>query len=71
MDEDIVKPENWKKENSKRYTATFYHSGTNGTLCFAVTVENYVHRISLLYIKNLEKLYHLNLTDIVDRCSIK
>ena len=70
IDTDFIKPEDWKQENSKNYTAIFYHGRTNGTLCFAVTVENYVHRISALYIKNLEKQYRIDLSAIVDRCTI-
>jgi hypothetical protein len=68
---NFLEPKEWKQENSKNYTAIFYHGKTNGTLCFSVTVENRVHRISALYMKNLERQYRIDLSIIVDKCTIK
>ncbi|MDR1363564.1 MAG: hypothetical protein LBJ35_05895 [Spirochaetaceae bacterium] len=66
----FIKPENWKRSNSKKYNAGFYHGSTNGTLCFQVSVEGDIHKISGLYIKNLERQYHVNLSPIVNNCAI-
>jgi hypothetical protein len=70
IETNFITSENWKQVDSKHYTATFYHSKTNGTLCFTVIVENRVHKISSVYIKNLEKRYRVDLSVIVDRCTI-
>jgi hypothetical protein len=45
----FINPEDWKRENSEKYNATFYHGKTRGTICFEVSVEGNVHRISTLY----------------------
>jgi hypothetical protein len=66
----FIKPENWKRMNVKNYTARFYHGATNGTLCFDVVVDNSVHKISALYIKNLERQYATDLSGIINKCTV-
>jgi hypothetical protein len=66
----FIKPENWKRPDSEKYNVTFYHAKTNGTLCFHVCVDGSVHKISNLYIKNLEKQYNINLSPIINQCAI-
>jgi hypothetical protein len=67
---NFIKSENWKRENSKIYTAKFYHGSTNGTLCFQIYADNNGRRMSALYIKNLERLYRVDLSGIVSRCAV-
>jgi hypothetical protein len=66
----FMKKENWKRRDLKQYTARFYHGTTNGTLCFEVYAEGDIHKISALYIKNLERLYGVKLSLIVDKCAV-
>jgi hypothetical protein len=67
---NFIKNENWKQENSNIYNVKFYHVSTNGTLCFQIYADNNVHRISALYIKNLEKLYGVDLSVISSKCKL-
>jgi hypothetical protein len=66
----FIEIEDWKQPESKKYYARFYHGSTNGTLCFEVSVENGTHKISALYIKNLERQYEVDLSAIVNRCAV-
>jgi hypothetical protein len=66
----FIKQENWKRMNAENYTARFYHGSTNGTLCFDISVDSNVHKISALYIKNLERQYSRDLSVIVNKCTI-
>ncbi|MDR0637924.1 MAG: hypothetical protein LBG27_03310 [Spirochaetaceae bacterium] len=66
----FINSKDWKQKNSKKYTVTFNHCKTKGLICFEVSVEGYVHRISALYIKNLERQYDVKLSVIVNRCVI-
>jgi hypothetical protein len=70
VDINIIKPEDWKRENSENYTAVFYNARTRGTYSFAISVENHIHRVSAIYIKNIEKQYRIDLATIVNRCLI-
>jgi hypothetical protein len=66
----FIKPEKWKRAGSKKYIARFYHASTNGTLCFEIYAEGDVHKLSAIYIKNLEKRYDVDLSLIVNRCAL-
>jgi hypothetical protein len=70
ISDNFMKPENWKRLHSEKYIARFWHGLTNGTLSFEVSVKDNIHRISSIYIENLERLYNVKLSHIFDKCSI-
>ncbi|MDR1231342.1 MAG: hypothetical protein LBK61_08070 [Spirochaetaceae bacterium] len=70
VEAQIIKPENWKRTNAKKYIVRFYHALTNGTLCFEIYTDGGSHRMSALYIKNLERLYGIDSSAIATQCAI-
>jgi hypothetical protein len=67
--EGFIKAQPWKMPKASQYSAKFFHGFTNGTLCFMIDVHDGIHKVSVSYIKNLERLYGVNLSSIVSICA--
>jgi phosphoribosylaminoimidazole carboxylase (NCAIR synthetase) len=68
----IAPVRSWKREHpaTKMYHALFDHLPTKGKLCFEVHVENGRHKVSALYVNNLERIHNLDLSAIVTACTM-
>jgi hypothetical protein len=69
---NFISPNEWKRLHpaTKLYHAIFDHIPAKGKLCFEVHIENGVHKVSALYIKNLERIHNVNLSAIITACVI-
>jgi hypothetical protein len=69
---NFIAPKNWKKNvpSTTKYYAIFEHIPTKGKLCFEVEVFGDVHRVSAMYIHNLERIHDVDLSAIIDACVI-
>ena len=68
----FIVPNEWKRRHpaTKMYHAVFNHIPTRGKLCFEVHIENGVHKVSALYIQNLERIHNVDLSAISTACVI-
>jgi len=69
---NFIAPKSWKREVSPttKYYAIFDHIPTNGKLCFEVNVFNNIHKVSAMYIHNLERIHQIDLSAIINACVI-
>jgi len=69
---NFIVPKNWKKQipSTTKYYAIFEHIPTKGKLCFEVTVSNNIHKVSAMYIHNLERIHQVDLSAIINACVI-
>ena len=68
----FIAPSSWKRlvSETTKYYAIFDHLPTKGKLCFEVHVNNNVHKVSAMYIKNLERIHQVNLEAIIIACTV-
>ena len=69
---NFIAPKNWKRNvpSTTKYYAIFEHIPTKGTICFEVQVFNDVHKVSAMYVHNLERIHGVDLSAIIDACII-
>ena len=69
---NFISPKLWKKQalGTTKYYAVFDHIPTKGKLCFEVYVDNGIHKVSAMYVQNLERIHQINLQAIITACVI-
>jgi hypothetical protein len=69
---NFITPKIWKRQmlETTKYYAIFDHIPTGGKLCFEIHIDNGVHKLSAMYIHNLERIHQINLQAIINACII-